>query len=62
MAGEQPSPPKTVLCARVSQAGFDYVKKLADEQDVSLSHMTRRMLLYAVAEMPKNWRPARDQR
>lgn len=62
MPAEQPTHTKTVLCARVSRDGYVYVQKLAEEQDVSISHMTRRMLLYAAAKMPRDWKPAKEQR
>jgi hypothetical protein len=61
MADDQTVPPKLVLSARVSESGYEYVKKLAEEQDVTVSHMTRRMLMFAVSQMPRNWRPTKEQ-
>lgn len=62
MAAEQPQQPKRVLSARVSENGYRYVKDLADEQDVTVSVMTRRLLLYAAEKMPRDWKPRKDQR
>jgi hypothetical protein len=62
MPPEQPQRPKTVLCARVSTSGYEYVQSLADEQDVTMSHMTRRLLQYAVERMPRDWKPRKETR
>lgn len=61
MTGNQEIRPKQVLCARVSESGYEYVRRLAEEQDVTVSHMTRRMLLFAVDRMPRDWRPSKER-
>jgi hypothetical protein len=61
MVAEQGKQPKRVLCARVSETGYAHVQRLADEQDVSVSHMTRRLLLFAVEHMPKDWKPKKER-
>ena len=61
MQAEQAKPDTRVLSARVSQAGYQYVEDLADEQDVTVSHMTRRMLMYAAGHMPRDWKPRKEQ-
>ena len=56
---DQRKQPKRVLTARVSEAGYAVIARMAADADVDVSHMVRRMLAYASANMPKGWVPPR---
>ena len=58
----QAKQPKRVLTVRVSETGFEHIKQRAEEADVDISHMVRRMLAYASMNMPRNWIPPREGR
>jgi hypothetical protein len=59
---EQRKQPKRVMTARVSEPGYVHIKQRADEADVDVSHMVRRMLAYASLHMPRTWIPPREGR
>lgn len=56
---EQAKQPKRVLTVRVSETGYEHIKQRAERADVDVSHMVRRMLAYASANMPEGWLPTR---
>lgn len=57
----QQKQPKRVLTVRVSETGYEHIKQQADRLDVDVSHMVRRMLAYASANMPEGWVPSRER-
>lgn len=59
---EQGKQVKRVLTLRVSQGGYEHIRQRAEEADVDVSHMARRMLAFASANMPKTWVPPKEDR
>jgi hypothetical protein len=55
----QAKQPKRMLSVRVSETGFEHITQRAERADVDVSHMVRRMLAYASANMPEGWVPPR---
>lgn len=51
-----------VVSVRVEQGLYDEVERLADEADVDVSRMVRRLLAYADESMPKGWKLPREQK
>lgn len=54
--------PKRLMTSRVSEEGYAHIVQRAEEADVEISHMVRRMLTYASMNMPKTWIPPREGR
>jgi hypothetical protein len=52
---------KRVLTVRVSEDGYRHIADRAGQGDVDVSHMVRRMLVYAATHMPLNWLPPQTQ-
>jgi hypothetical protein len=52
---EQAKRPKRVMTVRVSEAGYELIRKRAERADVDVSLMVRRMLAYAAGNMPEDW-------
>jgi hypothetical protein len=48
---------RRVLAVRVSDEAYQLVADRARRADVDVSHMARRMLSYASANMPDGWVP-----
>jgi len=59
---EQQKQPKRVMTVRVSEAGHAHIRQRAEEADVEISHMVRRMLAFASMNMPRPWIPPREGR
>lgn len=59
---DQQKQTKRVMTTRVSPAGYAHIRQRADEADVEISHMVRRMLAYASTNMPRDWVPPREGR
>lgn len=57
MRVDQPKQPMRVFNARVSDATHRSVLERAKREDVPVSHMVRRMLIYALLNMPEYWVP-----
>lgn len=57
---EQRKQPKRMLSVRVSETGYRHIADRAARADVEVSHMVRRMLAYASANMPEGWVPPRS--
>lgn len=49
--------PRVTIAVRISVAGLRAIDQRAEDEDRTRSEMVRRMLAYAVAKMPKGWRP-----
>lgn len=56
---EQAKRAKRMLSVRVGEAGYEHIVQRAERADVEVSHMVRRMLAYASANMPEGWVPPR---
>lgn len=56
----QQKQPKRMLSVRVSETGYQHIESRAARADVDVSHMVRRMLTYASANMPEEWLPPRS--
>lgn len=48
---------RVMLTARISEAGAGRIKEMAEADSVERSEMVRRMLAYAVRNMPRGWKP-----
>lgn len=59
---QQQKQPKRIMTTRVSEAGYAHIQQRAEEADVEISHMVRRMLAYASTNMPKTWIPPKEGR
>lgn len=55
----QAEQPKRIFTVRVPEEGYQHIKQRAERVDVDVSHMVRRMLAYASANMPEGWVPPR---
>ncbi len=55
---EQLKQKRRTLAVRLSETGYEHIEQRARREDVDVSHLVRRMLAYASANMPKGWRPA----
>ena len=51
---------RRTLSVRLSDTGYEHIEKRAARNDVDVSHMVRRMLAYASANMPEGWVPPRQ--
>jgi hypothetical protein len=58
---DQQQTAKRVLTVRVSDDGYRHIVDRAQRGDVDVSHMIRRMLVYAATHMPMNWLPPHTQ-
>lgn len=48
------------LSLRIAEKGYIHIEERAARADVDVSHMVRRMLSYASANMPEGWVPPRE--
>lgn len=59
---EQGKQAKRLVSVRLSETGYQHIVERADRADVDVSHMIRRMLAYAAANMPEGWVPPSRKR
>lgn len=51
---------RVMLTARISKAGIERIKEMAEADSVERSEMVRRMLAFAARNMPRGWTPGRS--
>jgi hypothetical protein len=54
---EQAKQGRRTLSVRLAENGYLNISQRAEREDVDVSHMVRRMLAYATANMPEGWVP-----
>lgn len=52
---------RRALSVRLAHTGYKHIEQRAQREDVDVSHMVRRMLAYAVLNMPEGWVPAKQK-
>jgi metal-responsive CopG/Arc/MetJ family transcriptional regulator len=53
----RPGPRRPLVALRLSDQGIEWLDQRAEDEGVNRSEMIRIALAYAVAKMPKGWRP-----
>lgn len=50
------------MTVRIATTGYEHIQHRADDADVDVSRMVRRMLAFAAQNMPANWVPSPGDR
>ncbi len=58
---EQRKQARRALSVRLSENGYKHIEDRAKSADVDVSHMVRRLLAYASANMPAGWVPPKSE-
>jgi hypothetical protein len=54
--------PRVTVAVRIGKGGLAAIDQRAEQEDRTRSDMIRRLLIYAVQNMPAGWRPREGQR